>query len=71
MTLDEVAAFLAVTPRWIYDNHEPLGMPALRIGRTLRFRRAQLEAWLDTCCTGPHSAAVRRHREASCASAGR
>jgi excisionase family DNA binding protein len=48
MTLEEVAEYLAVTSRWIYDNHEQLGMPALRIGRGLRFRSDNLEAWLDT-----------------------
>jgi excisionase family DNA binding protein len=48
MTLEEAADFLAVTPRWVYDNHEQLAMPALRLGRTLRFRREDLDTWLNT-----------------------
>jgi excisionase family DNA binding protein len=48
MTLEEVAEYLAVTPRWVYDNYGQLGMSALRIGRGLRFRSDELEAWLDT-----------------------
>jgi excisionase family DNA binding protein len=47
MTLEEAADFLAVKPRWIYENHDTLAMPALRLGRTLRFRRDDLDAWLD------------------------
>jgi excisionase family DNA binding protein len=54
MTLEEFSEFLAVTPRWVYDNHEPLGIPALRIGRTLRFRRTDVESWLNTRSTRPH-----------------
>jgi excisionase family DNA binding protein len=48
MTLEEVAEYLAVTPRWVYDTHGRLGMPALRVGRWLRFRGDKLEAWLNT-----------------------
>lgn len=48
MTLEELAEFLGVTPRWIYDNHKAQGIPAFQIGRTLRFRRADIDAWLET-----------------------
>lgn len=51
MTLEEFAEFLTVSPRWIYDNHEQLGIPALRIGRTLRFRSSDIESWLGTRAT--------------------
>jgi predicted DNA-binding transcriptional regulator AlpA len=37
-----------MSPRWVYDNHKKLGIPAFLIGRTLRFRRADVEAWLET-----------------------
>lgn len=56
MTLEDLAQFLAVSPRWVYDNHRSLGMPALRIERTLRFRRTQIDAWLDTRSTPPDAA---------------
>ena len=48
MTLDELAEFLGVTPRWIYDNHQGQGIPAFQIGRTLRFRRSDIDGWLET-----------------------
>ena len=48
MNLDQLAQFLGVTPRWIYNNHQKLGIPALQIGRTLRFRPCDVDAWLDT-----------------------
>jgi excisionase family DNA binding protein len=57
MTLEDLAQYLAVSPRWVYDNHQSLGMPALRIGRTLRFRRTQIDAWLDTRSTPADPAA--------------
>lgn len=58
MTLEDLAQYLTVSPRWVYDNHQSLGMPALRIGRTLRFRRTQIDAWLDTL-SAPANAAER------------
>jgi excisionase family DNA binding protein len=48
ITLDELAEFLGVTPRWIYDNHKAQGIPAFQIGRALRFRRADIDGWLET-----------------------
>jgi excisionase family DNA binding protein len=48
MTLEELAEFLGVTPRWVYDNHKAQGIPAFQIGRTLRFRRADIDTWLET-----------------------
>jgi excisionase family DNA binding protein len=52
MTLEQLAQYLGVTPRWVYDNHQKLGIPAFQIGRTLRFRPGDVDAWLDTRRTG-------------------
>lgn len=48
MTPEELAEYLGMTPRWIFRNHQTLGIPAFQIGRTLRFRREDVEAWLET-----------------------
>ena len=48
MTPEELAEYLGMTPRWIFRNHQALGIPAFQIGRTLRFRREDVEAWLET-----------------------
>ena len=48
MTADQVAALLAVPRSSVYEyarrQHEPL--PSLRVGRHLRFHRADIERWL-------------------------
>ena len=50
LTPEELAALLRVTPAWIHEKtrcraKNPL--PALRIGRYIRFRRSDVIAWLD------------------------
>ncbi|HEV2345806.1 MAG TPA: helix-turn-helix domain-containing protein [Actinocrinis sp.] len=48
MTPEQLAEYLGMTPRWVFINHRKLGIPAFKIGRTLRFRRVDVEAWLET-----------------------
>jgi predicted DNA-binding transcriptional regulator AlpA len=62
LTIDEVAALLRVRPSWVYartcapssgkdaarfpkEVADPL--PFIRIGRLLRFRRGEIESWLE------------------------
>jgi len=47
LTTDEVLSYLKVTPRTIYRLIRSGELPALRIGRQWRFRRADLDAWLE------------------------
>ena len=47
MTTDEVLAYLNVTPRTIYRLIRAGDIPALRVGRQWRFRRTDLDGWLD------------------------
>ena len=46
MTPVEVAAFLAVPLSTVYDWSSARRIPAVKIGRTLRFVRADVEAWI-------------------------
>lgn len=46
--VDELAEYLAVPSSWIYDNHARLDLPALKLGRHLRFRASDVDAWLET-----------------------
>lgn len=48
LTTDEVLAYLKVTPRTIYRLIRAGEIPALRVGRQWRFRRSDLDAWLDS-----------------------
>ena len=44
---EEVLSYLKVTPRTIYRLIRTGELPAVRVGRQWRFRRDDLDAWLD------------------------
>ena len=46
LTLDELGALLKVRKSWLYDEVESGRLPAIRLGRQLRFRIADVEAYL-------------------------
>ena len=46
MTVSEVAEYLRVNPQTVYRKAKAGEMPAVRIGRAIRFRRSELEAWM-------------------------
>jgi excisionase family DNA binding protein len=47
LTTEEVLAYLNVTPRTNYRLIRTGELPAIRIGRQWRFRRSDLDAFLD------------------------
>lgn len=47
LTTEEVLAYLKITPRTIYRLIRCGELPAVRIGRQWRFRRTDLDAWLE------------------------
>lgn len=48
MTAEEVAEFLRVPVPTLYQwNHKGTGPRVSRVGRWLRYRRRDVEAWLD------------------------
>lgn len=53
LTLEQVATLLGVRPRRVYELVWHRGLPAVRIGRRLRFRPEDLRAWLERCRIGP------------------
>ncbi len=47
LTADEVAAFLQVPRATLYAwRYQSKGPPAIRVGRYLRYRAADIEAWI-------------------------
>ena len=46
MTVTEVAEYLRVNPQTVYRKAKAGELPAVRIGRAIRFRRQELEDWL-------------------------
>ncbi len=51
MTVSEVAEYLRVNPQTVYRKAKSGELPAVRIGRAIRFRRAELDAWLKGLST--------------------
>lgn len=47
LTTEEVLGCLKVNPRTIYRLIKSGELPAVRIGRQWRFRRSDLEEWID------------------------
>jgi excisionase family DNA binding protein len=47
LTTEEVLIYLKITPRTIYRLIRSGELPAVRIGRQWRFRRPDLDRWLE------------------------
>ncbi len=58
MTVSEVAECLRVNPRTVYRKAKVGELPAVRIGRAIRFRKAELEDWLKAVRANGQKAAV-------------
>ena len=56
MTVSEVAEYLRVNPQTVYRKAKTGELPALRIGRAIRFRKVQLDEWMKTVSVGPRVA---------------
>jgi excisionase family DNA binding protein len=46
LTASEVGALLQVNPRWVLEAARRNAIPHIRLGRYVRFRRVDIEAWL-------------------------
>lgn len=47
LTVSELAEYLRVNPQTIYRKAKAGELPVVRIGRAIRFRRIELERWLQ------------------------
>jgi excisionase family DNA binding protein len=52
-TASEVAALMRVTQSWVYAETRRNGLPHLRLGRYVRYRRSAIESWMDGMERGP------------------
>ena len=53
LTTDEVLGYLQVNLRTVYRLIKAGQLPAVRVGRQWRFRKRDVDAWLDRQRTGP------------------
>jgi excisionase family DNA binding protein len=47
ITTEEAAAWLSKPPSWLQNNVVRLGIPHAKCGRQYRFRRSDLDAWMQ------------------------
>jgi excisionase family DNA binding protein len=52
LTLEEVAAYLRLTPQTIYRWAQEKRIPAAKLGKEWRFRKSIIDRWLDEQITG-------------------
>jgi excisionase family DNA binding protein len=59
LTIEEVAAYLRLTPQTIYRWAQEKRIPAVKLGKEWRFRRSVIDRWFDDQLSGgsPSSAA--------------
>jgi len=60
----EAAAMLAISDRQLWDLEKRGAIPSRRIGRSVRFSRDELEAWIAVGCPTSPGAGDRVQREA-------
>ncbi len=53
MSLPQVASYLGMAERTIYMWAQQGKVPAFKLGASWRFRRSEIDAWLETQRTGP------------------
>jgi excisionase family DNA binding protein len=47
LSIDDVAEYLGVSKRWVYEEARMGRLPGMLIARSYRFRREDLEAFVD------------------------
>jgi excisionase family DNA binding protein len=52
LNADQVAERLGVKPRFVRRLVEERRIPFCKLGKFVRFRPTDIEAWLDTCTVG-------------------
>jgi excisionase family DNA binding protein len=57
LTVEDAAAFLQVTVSWVYEHANPKAvdrLPAVKLGKYLRFDRRDLRAYIDAKRANSH-----------------
>ena len=63
LTIEEVAAYLRLTPQTIYKWAQEKRIPAAKLGKEWRFRKSIVDQWLDDQILGGESGFERLKRE--------
>lgn len=52
LSVDDVAAYLGIRRGTVYKWAERLGLPARKVGRLLKFKRSEIDAWVERRSVG-------------------
>jgi excisionase family DNA binding protein len=52
-TVEEVSTYLSVKPSTIYQWAKDGGIPHFRLGKVLRFKKAEIDTWIENCRAKP------------------
>lgn len=50
-TVKSLAEYLAVSDQWVYERIQRHEIPVLKVGKFPRFKKSDIEKWLDTLKT--------------------
>jgi excisionase family DNA binding protein len=59
LTAEEVAELLSVPVSWVRESTRSGAMPVVELGRYKRYRRDEVEAWLEGCSRPGRTIALR------------
>ena len=48
-TVETLAEYLQVSKQWIYERVQLKEIPHIKVGKFLRFRKIEIDKWLDGC----------------------
>jgi len=54
MNIEEVATYLKMSERAIYDWVKAQKIPAFKLGNTWRFKKSEIDGWMESNRTGPN-----------------
>ncbi|AEH40684.1 MULTISPECIES: PTS sugar transporter subunit IIA [Treponema] len=54
LTIEEVARYLRISERTVYEWAQKGKIPSGKVGTVWRFRRSEVERWVDTCLSCSH-----------------
>lgn len=58
MSVAEAAAYLGVSRDWVYEKAAAGDLPSYKFGGHRRFRKAELDAWVEAHRSGPERPAA-------------
>ena len=65
MTIEEVAEYLRVSERTVYDWAQKGDLPGGKLGTTWRFKREDVENWVDSRLSKKSAPAISSSKRAS------